>query len=126
MCVGVCCYGDVNNMLLDIANFKGDIMTTSDITIAEYISKNDLSRVRLYILTKSFLELSSNSDDSDNDLQETIFYDFQSFNFYTSLSTTEASATTTSASAASTNRSSSKVEQDDGIYLLVHHLNVPH
>lgn len=64
---GMSVYGNISDMIIDIGNFKGDIMTASEQNISEYIEKNSLTRVRLYILTKHYLEI--DSDDSETDLE---------------------------------------------------------
>lgn len=77
-------YGKLSNMVIDIGNFKGDRISDNSLTLADYIDQHKLSKVRLYIMTKTkqpvndFDESASeqNSDDvvDDDEFQQSIFH----------------------------------------------------
>lgn len=46
-------FGDISTMRVSLGNFKCDEVLDQDFTLSKYISRHKLSKVRLYLLTKS-------------------------------------------------------------------------
>lgn len=60
-------YGEEDDMLFNLGNFKGEIICDHFFTLAKYIQENQLSKVRLYLLSQCF-----DDTDSDSDLSESV------------------------------------------------------
>ena len=75
------CHGCVEEMNLNVGNYKGDVIENTDATLSQYVAENSLSKTRLYLLSRkiSFLDYfnSEPTQDSSDD-------DFDSFPTFSS------------------------------------------